>query len=146
MGRSLTVYILHCGNDRLHDIVKCSKNLFQEGMDVRIEPVPSGTAFSALECDTFWKLFLYSDERLSIDLLKSLPVYLSQDEYNVLTMFRISESELIKDKNKNDLTISVSPRLFYGNVRLKNWSLEPASSEDVKCTRILDGFIIGKIE
>jgi hypothetical protein len=145
MGRSVTVYVLHCGNDAIHDVVWVAKNLFETGMDLRLKFVPSGTSFVNLDCGTHWKLFLYSDERLSVDLMKSLPVYLAQNEYNVLSMFRITESELIKDKNKNDLIISVSPRLFYGNVRLKNWSLEPASSEDVKCTRILDGFIIGKI-
>jgi hypothetical protein len=77
--------------------------------------------------------------------MKALPVYLAQDEYNVLSMYRITEDEMKKDKNTEDINISICPRLFYGNVGLKNWSLEVASSEDVKWSTILDGFIIGKI-
>jgi hypothetical protein len=144
MGRALAIYILHCGDDSRHDPANTAKNILQSGIDIRIEVVPSAVHnLNELVPDTFWKMFIYSDEWFSKNLVKALPSYLEQNIFNVISIYRLAENDTKEPK------ISVSPRLFVSNISLKNWSLEPASVHDnirkIVHTTILDGFIFGKI-
>lgn len=85
-----------------------------------------------VEVETIWKMFMYEGEFLAKDLQESLPTYLRCGlEYDVFSVY----------KNTNT-GISVSPRLFKANVKMKNDSVYPEDKDKLKWNTILDGFIL----
>jgi hypothetical protein len=144
MGRALTIYILHCGDDIRHDPENTVKNIVHSGVDFTVIVVPSAHHnLNELLPDTHWKLFIYSDEWISKDLVKALPSYLEQDTYNVLSLFRLEYPA-----DKNDPKLSICPRLFTREILFKVYTLQPSEEQPHGCvlsyTNIMDGFIFGK--
>lgn len=145
MGRALTIYVLHCGDDSKHDPENTVKNLIGSDIDFRLEVVSSDArGMNHLLPDTHWKLFIYSDEWLSKDFVKALPNYLEQDQYNVLSMFRLEYPVT----DVKDPKLSVCPRLFTREIVFIGNSLVPSDEQPHGCilsyANILDGFIFGK--
>jgi hypothetical protein len=143
MGRTLTVFILHCGDDLRHDPEKTAKSVVDPVSTTITLVQPGFRDLNALYAYSDWKMFLFSDEWLSLDMVKALPSYLEQKEHNVISMFRLEQPI-----DQEDPKISISPRLFLSGVVLKDMSFQPADVQskvfNLSYTNILDGFIFGK--
>ena len=146
----LTVYILYSGDVNYWDFDRTVRSLVGGDVseeDFDIEVLKPGTDFNLLVPNTKWKMFLYSDEWLSKHLLETLPIYLTQDQYNVLSVFRMKDPGRIR--TQDDERISVCPRIFHSDIPLKPDSLVPDEenyhSGTLKYTRVFDGFVFGEL-
>lgn len=77
-----------------------------------------------------WYMIMYDDEHIDENMAKAIPVYLLS-QFDVLECY----------KKTTDKTGTLSPRLFRGNVRPQWDTLLPADIQNLKSTRILDGWI-----
>jgi hypothetical protein len=142
MAKTLTVFILHCGDDLRHNPEKTAKSVVNPLTTTITLVQPGFRDLNALVPTTDWKMFLFSDEWLSNQLVEVLPIYLGQETFNVLSAFRMVEP--VKGQDLDDLEISLCPRLFASDVRLKNFAFEWDMEEgSIHHSKILDGFIIG---
>jgi hypothetical protein len=143
MGRTLTVFVLHCGDDLRHDPGRTATSVLNPESTTITLVQPGFRDLNSLYSYSDWKMFLFSDEWLSLDLVKALPLYLEQDTYNVISMFRFEQST-----DEKEPKISISPRLFLSGVTLKDMSFQPMDVQSkvpiLSYTNILDGFIFGK--
>lgn len=138
----LTVFILHCGNDSLHRPDKVRESFSLVDRTVLFKEVESGTSFYGLVGGQKWKMFIYSNERLSLSLNAVLPLYLDQETYTILSLFRVVNEDV---RVVDDMVISISPRIFRSELLIRRDSLELCDLQRyaVNCTNILDGFLIG---
>jgi hypothetical protein len=145
VGRTLTVFILHCGDERRHNPEKTARSVVNP-LTTTITIVPPGFRdLNTLHAYSDWKMFLFSDEWLSEQLVKVLPIYLEQEDFNVLSTYRMVELENDRRYKVDDLRVSISPRLFKSDIQLKDFSFQWSSDQDIVITHsiILDGFVIG---
>jgi hypothetical protein len=135
-GRTLTLYILHCGNDARHHPDESVASVLSDEMKVSVVPLLGQFDFSVLFPDTKWKMFIYSDERLSKSVRQVLPLFLDSD-YESISMFKVN-------KDHPNGSVFLISRLFKSGVVLKPDSIFPVG----KCsnTNILDGFLFGGCE
>jgi len=83
-------------------------------------------------CETDWYMYLFSNEFLSEELTKALPV-LMESEFDVWIMF-----ERRKD-NKGEYKYGLSPRLFKKEIELVD--MLPLLPTKDSIERVLDGFV-----
>ena len=83
-------------------------------------------------CETDWYMYLFSNEFLSEELTKALPV-LMESEFDVWIMF-----ERRKD-NKGEYKYGLSPRLFKKEIELID--MLPLLPTKDSIERVLDGFV-----
>lgn len=142
--RALTIFLLHCGNDSHHRPDLAVDNLDCLGANIQIVPSGFGT-LNDLTTDTTWKMFLFSDERASNSLVEALPLYLAQERYNVLSMFRMDRAKEDERLQLENMKVSLTPRLFRSHITLRNNSFRWTEdyNEFINHTNILDGFLIG---
>lgn len=141
----LTVFILHCGNDSLHRPNDVRESFDMPDCTLVFEDVPSGTPFIGLFGEMPWKMFIYSNERLSHSLNKELPLYLAQPNFNVLSLFRMDNNDCVE---LEEMKISICPRIFRTDIILKQNSIEVFDPLLIPVinTNILDGFLIGEVK
>ena len=82
-------------------------------------------------CKTDWYMYLFSNEHLSEDLTKVLPILL-ESQFDVWVMFE-------RQKHEGEYKYGFSPRLFKSNIALKG--MIPLTDEGILIERALDGFI-----
>ena len=88
-----------------------------------------------IEVKTEWKMFMYSNEYLSKQLIEAMPVILGAgNEYDYFSFYK-----LVVDNYTNKY--GISPRLFKSDIKLRSNSVYPVDIESYKGITILDGFI-----
>jgi|GEM_PF-3676764 hypothetical protein len=83
---------------------------------------------------TGWKMFMYSNEYLSKQLVEALPILLKETKFHYFSFYK-----LILDQGITKF--SISPRLFDSRIRLIGSSVYPVDINSFNGITILDGFI-----
>ena len=89
-----------------------------------------------VDVNTEWKMFMYSNEYLSNQLVEAFPIILDNEEFDYFSFYKLALGE------NNKIKYSISPRLFRSGIELRDNSVYPIDMESLKGTTILDGFIL----
>ena len=125
---SLTVYILEIKDgDKLRLVESFSKD-----MDIRFE-VDREHNFTKVP-DTYWKMYIYSNEWLQKQLSTAIPIFLEEGRFfDYFSLYK-------RDKENHIYHI---PRIFKSNVLMKEKHLLPKSFDDLRGDTILNGWLEG---
>jgi hypothetical protein len=92
------------------------------------------------ERESVWWCFMFDNEEIDENLKESLPSYLSNEVFDCYQLFkRIFEP---KGKDKVQSKFFLSPRVFRAGIKMQEGhSFMPLNVEQLKSTRVLDGWI-----
>jgi len=123
----MNIFILPSGSAQA-DSKKTAESF--EGIPFMYKQVDSLQDIIYEDTEGDWYMIMYDDEYIDENLAKSIPVYLLS-QFDVMECYR----------KTGEKTGTISPRLFRGHIKPQWDSLLPADIQNLKTTRILDGWI-----
>jgi hypothetical protein len=137
---SLTLYIIP--SDDKKDPKETIKSF--EGLATKVVLFDSRELHKIDEQESEWWCFMFDDEVIDKNLKDYLPVFLKDDSFDCFQLFKRVRVPVEGTKDKVETKFFLSPRVFKKGIKMQEGhSYMPVDVENLKSTRVLDGWIYG---